>query len=166
MMEYANSRHCYNNWMVRRLVHKMVPGTELTRDDLDLAKEILRRKALVLFTDDIPGAAERVRQYFLWSDEALGLNAESKNCLETHIYAAEPMNANPHPPLDSASPEWKAIREKNLLDIELVSYARDLYPQQGEMIRRILRGGHYGTVPPPPPQQQQGAAAPAAPQPQ
>ena len=129
LAEFATSRYCYNNWVTRRLVHKMTG--ELVAEDLEAAKDVLRKKILVLLTNDIPGAADRVRRYFGW--DSLDLTVEQENCLQTHIYD-EPMNANPHPPLDSNSAEWDAIRSRNLYDIELMSLAQELYEQQGKML--------------------------------
>jgi len=131
IMEFVNSPMCYDNWVVRRLIHKMPYNMEITDDDLALAKEIVKRKMLVLLTDDMEGSVERMRQYFGWDEDEL--TDEQKGCI--HRYAVEePRNANPHEELDPESEEYRAIRDKNLADIELYEYARQLFQEQGEMI--------------------------------
>ena len=135
-MEFVNSPMCYDNWVVRRLIHKMPYNLEITEEDLALAKEIVKRKMLVLLTDDMEGSVERMRQYFGWDEEVL--TDEQRDCI--HRYAVEePRNANPHEELDPDSEEYQAIRNKNLADIELYEYVQQLYQEQGEMIAASKR---------------------------
>lgn len=136
IMEFVNSPMCYDNWVVRRLIHKMPYNMEITEEDLALAKEIVKRKMLVLLTDDMEGSVERMRQYFGWDEEVL--TDEQMDCI--HRYAVEePRNANPHETLDPDSDEYQAIRNKNLADIELYEYVQQLYQEQGEMIAASKR---------------------------
>ena len=136
IMEFVNSPMCYDNWVVRRLIHKMPYNMEITEEDLALAKEIVKRKMLVLLTDDMEGSVERMRQYFGWDEEVL--TDEQMGCI--HRYAVEePRNANPHEELDPDSEEYQAIRNKNLADIELYEYVQQLYQEQGEMIAASKR---------------------------
>lgn len=129
IIEYTESRHCYDNWMTRRLIHKMNPGFKLTQGDLRLAKEILRQKALVLLTSGMDQSAFRMAQYFGWD-----MSGDQRWCIEKYSHR-EPVNQNPHPLPSKDSPEWAAIRDKNLLDVDLYRYALSLYhDQQGKFL--------------------------------
>eukprot|EP00549_Striatella_unipunctata_P008619 CAMPEP_0118723754 /NCGR_PEP_ID=MMETSP0800-20121206/32178_1 /TAXON_ID=210618 ORGANISM="Striatella unipunctata, Strain CCMP2910" /NCGR_SAMPLE_ID=MMETSP0800 /ASSEMBLY_ACC=CAM_ASM_000638 /LENGTH=243 /DNA_ID=CAMNT_0006632213 /DNA_START=79 /DNA_END=808 /DNA_ORIENTATION=- len=127
MLEYADTVYCYNNWVTRRLVNKMSYAEELTEQDLFNAKVILEKKALVLFTDSMLESAGRLAAYFGWAEL---LNADNWNCI--HKFAIEqPINTNPHPLPAKDSPEYKAIEQRNLYDVELYAFAKKLYQLQG-----------------------------------
>lgn len=130
LLEYADSKLCYNNWVTRRLVNKM-EGV-LTVDDLKIAKEILRRKTLVLLLEDMDGAVERLRSFFGWNTEPL--DQEQQNCLKDFTHD-NPINVNNNKGnVLAGGPEWKAIKEKNLMDIELFFYAKELYQLQEQVV--------------------------------
>ena len=121
LIEFAQSRFCHDNWITRRLIHKMNPLLTITPGDLRLAKEILRQKALILLLSDLEQSSYRMVQYFGW-----GMTSNQHGC--GHRYSnVEVINNNPHPMPSKDSPEWAAIREKNLMDIELYRYASELY---------------------------------------
>jgi hypothetical protein len=129
LVEYSLSHHCYDNWMTRRVVHKMDPQLQVTEGDLRVAKEILRQKALLLLTSNMDQSAFRMNQYFGWS-----LTGDQRFCIEQYSHR-EHVNKNPHPVPSKDSPEWAAIRDKNLLDVELYRYALTLYhDQQGPFL--------------------------------
>ena len=132
--EYTSSKYCDSNWVTRRLVNKM--QGELNEDDLILAKEILRRKALILLMDDLVESMERLRIYFDWHREVL--NDEQVFCVNKFTQT-DPMNVN-HEKIhvEPNSLEWNTIRDKNLMDIELMKFAKQLYAEQGEVIQRNL----------------------------
>jgi hypothetical protein len=129
LVEYSLSHHCYDNWMTRRLIHEMDPQYKVTEGDLRLAKEILRQKALLLLTSNMDQSAFRMNQYFGWST-----TGDQRFCIEQYSHR-EHVNKNPHPVPSKDSPEWAAIRDKNLLDVELYRYALSLYhDQQGPFL--------------------------------
>ena len=139
LLEFANSELCYENWITRRLVDKM--EGDLTREDGELAKKVLQRKTLVLFAEDMAGSLQRIREFFRWDDASLilrgePLNEERQNCLTTHLFE-KPMNTNTHTLLEPGTAEWEAIKAKNMFDLELVAYARELYKEQGSMMERF-----------------------------
>jgi len=128
MAEFADSSYCYDNWITRRLVHKMKPHETLTYEDLAVAKEILRQKALILLTKDMSQAAKRLARYFGW-------NYDDRQGQCVNKYAVEqPVNSNPHPLPPQDSPDWKAMEQKNLFDLELYAYADQLYQEQGALL--------------------------------
>mmetsp|Transcript_3861 Transcript_3861/g.6592 ORF Transcript_3861/g.6592 Transcript_3861/m.6592 type:complete len:262 (-) Transcript_3861:158-943(-) len=130
MTEFAQSRYCYGNWVTRRLVHKMRPDEELTRQDLAIAKEILRQKALILLTTDLAQGAHRLVRYFGWP-----MIGHMEQACVNKFAVEEPVNVNPHPPLPPPeSEDYQAIRARNLLDVELYEYALRLYEAQGALL--------------------------------
>jgi len=129
-IEYAQSNLCYNNWITRRLVNKM--EGDLTSEDLEFAKEILKHKTLILLLEDMQGAVERLRYFFRWNIEPL--NDEQQHCLKQFTYE-KPINVNAQKgEVKIGGKEWEVIKLKNLMDLALMDYARELYKVQGQMI--------------------------------
>jgi len=130
LLEYADSGLCYNNWVTRRLVNKM-QGI-LTDGDLEVAKGILKRKTLVLLLDDMDGSIKRMRSFFGWNTESL--DPEQQNCLNEFTHD-NPLNVNINKGnVLAGSQEWEAVKEKNLMDLELYIYAKELYQLQEQMV--------------------------------
>jgi len=136
IQEYATSKFSFGNWIVRRLVHKMDPRYEVTRADLSLAKEVLRQKALILLTDRMEDAGIRMMQYFGWPFSGYQRWCINKFAVE------EPINQNPHPIPARDSPEWAALRDQNILDVELYDYAVELYNLQGNFLTSLFGEFH------------------------
>ena len=134
MLEFADSRYNYNNWVTRRLVHKMRPDQEITEQDLSVAKEILRQKALILLTRNLTEGVQRLVQYFGWSVTPYQQSCVNKFAVE------EPVNSNPHPVPSPDSEGYQAIRAHNLFDVRLYEYAQELYEAQGKFLQQ--RQGH------------------------
>mmetsp|Transcript_6181 Transcript_6181/g.9062 ORF Transcript_6181/g.9062 Transcript_6181/m.9062 type:complete len:358 (-) Transcript_6181:237-1310(-) len=66
LVDYAKSSSIENNWLTRFLVNK--PGGALTKKDLILAKELLKRKCLVGLYDDMEVSLAKFDRYFGWTD--------------------------------------------------------------------------------------------------
>jgi Sulfotransferase family len=121
MLEYANSRYYFDNWVTRRLIHKMNPLESITDADLRLAKEIVKQKAFILLTELFEPSIYRMFQYFGW-----GLTAKNHWCGIKYA-KVDPINQNPHPVPEIRSPEWLAFRYRNFIDFQLYQYTADLY---------------------------------------
>jgi hypothetical protein len=132
MLEFTESRYCYDNWITRRLVNKMEPGLDLTPEDLAIAKEILRQKALILLTNDMTQSSVRLVKYFGWP------TSEYQQWCMNKFAVEEPINTNPHPVPDRNSREWQAIREKNIFDVQLYDYALQLFEAQSALIMQMV----------------------------
>lgn len=126
--DYAISEFAEDNWMVRFLTNKMTQM--LTQDDLNVAKEILRRKVIVGLVLDVRGAVERYFSYFGWDYNTL--NPEQQNCLNK--YLATGSNQNAHDIVEEGTMGWRILRANNLLDLELYDYVLQLYEEQGKML--------------------------------
>jgi hypothetical protein len=109
----------------------MEPGSDLIPEDLAIAKEILRQKALILLTNDMAQSSVRLVKYFNWPTSEYQLWCMNKFAVE------EPINTNPHPVLDRNSIEWRALERKNSFDVELYDYALQLFEAQGTLILQM-----------------------------
>ena len=64
LTEYAESTHIENNWMVRYLANQM--EGELCKDQLKVAKEVLRRNFFIGLVDEFEESMEQFTNYFNW----------------------------------------------------------------------------------------------------
>jgi len=138
LMEYAeSSQHCIDNWMTRRLVDKMNTYIHptITKDDVQLAKELLREKAFILLLDRFDESIHRLAEYFHWNGNSTTSNNEQEQCV-ANFTKYNPVNQNPHPLLSKESEEWNAIQNQFLYDIELYDYAVKLYNYQGIYLKQ------------------------------
>ena len=126
--DYAISEFAENNWMVRFLTNKM--GGMITKGDLAVAKEVLRRKVLIGLVLDVRGAAERYMNYFGWNFHSF--TPEQQQCMNREFSAGS--NKNHHQKVEEGSMAWRILRSNNLLDLELYDYALQLYYEQGKML--------------------------------
>ncbi|KAL3798630.1 hypothetical protein ACHAW5_001274 [Stephanodiscus triporus] len=131
--DYARSVHCESNWMVRTLRDKMTGPIE--PEDVEIAMEILRRKCLVGLMEDMEGSVARFHSYFRFRTpyvDALGCS--------TRNFATkggnEGQNRHAHPTLDPNSETYGILEQKNQLDVRLYNYAKELYAEQGEWMKR------------------------------
>ena len=117
------------NYLVRSIVHK--PTGEVTRHDLAVAKEVLRRKALIGLLDDKEISLRRFKKYFGWTK--LHPHQPHRDALECETKLLEYgwVNNNRHPYVDEDSETYRLLVEKNSLDIELYEYAKFLFEEQG-----------------------------------
>ena len=124
--DYANSHGGEKNWMVRMLVNKENGGT-LDRSDLDIAKEVLRRKFVVGLMSDMAESLERFDRYFGWYDPS---NAEAMQCKDELTSKKGAVNSNQHASVEEGSPAWEGLARHNELDLELYDYVLELWEAQ------------------------------------
>ncbi len=126
--DYAISEFAEDNWMVRFLTNKM---TEMvTRDDLEVAKEILRRKVIVGLVIDVRGAVQRFLRYLDWNYN--DLTPEQQQCVNGYLFSGS--NKNAHEMVEEGGMGWRILKANNLLDLELYDYVLQLYEEQGKML--------------------------------
>ena len=155
--EFANSEHIVDNWMTRTLVNKGSSGSSSTAtndflsiDDLDIAKEILRRKAIIGLHSHLLQAIRHFARYFGWdSNESKNDNSGGamttpnddriQTCLEKAVSDGmdkDIMQKNrSEDDIDLVEEEegshtWHTIMKKNQFDYKLYVYAQDLYTYQ------------------------------------
>jgi len=120
--QYAESNWVENNYLTRILVNK--PGGALTREDVDLAKEILRRKALIGLFDRMFESMFRFERYFGWR-----MNTEKRTCQQRLM--EQGMSRYEYTQLQMGSDAWILLLRQNKFDMEVYNYAVTLFDYQG-----------------------------------
>jgi len=121
--DYAISEFAENNWMTRFLSNKM--SGVLSRNDVEIAKEILRRKVLIGLVIDVEGSVTRFNKYFGWDKTA---TSEQQRCANQILKSGS--NKNVHKLVEEGGMAWRILRANNLFDLELYEYALQLYEEQ------------------------------------
>lgn len=116
-----------NNWMTRFLTNELTKG-ELTEEDLNIAKEVLRQKCLVGLLDSKGETFERFQKYFGWRPK----NGSEEECVAKKLEWAWPMKHR-HPTVEEESDAYRLIRAQNMFDLQLYEYAKELFEQQGQL---------------------------------
>jgi len=114
--------------MTRFLTNQLTKG-ELTENDLNMAKEVLRQKCLVGLLEKKGETFERIQQYFGWRQK----NEEGQDCFEKKLNRKWPMK-HQHPTVENGSRAWQLIHAANKFDLRLYNFARELFSQQGEQL--------------------------------
>lgn len=127
--EYAKTSYAENNWMVRSLIGKM--EGYLTMLDLELAKEVLRRKTLIGLMEEKHLSMKRFEQYFGWNMKAKLPGIDE--CEDKYLTWGW-SNKHKHPPLEEGSEAYELLYKKNYLDVLLYEYAKVLFKQQGVVL--------------------------------
>lgn len=117
LVEYAARPDTPHDWMVRWLTGKN--HEELTPADLDFAKALLRRKFFVMLTDDMPTSIDRLVRYMGWDD----VTSEMKKCARDAASKEMGKNGHEHRRIAPGTEEYRALRDINLMDVELYDYA-------------------------------------------
>lgn len=122
--EYFKSGLAENNWMTRFLINELTKG-ELTKQDVNLAKEILRRKCLIGILNEKGESFARFERYFgfpVKSDTA-------KECHEKKLQWAWP-SKHRHAEVEEGTAVWDLIMSHNQWDMELYEYVQILFQEQ------------------------------------
>ncbi|KAL7538202.1 hypothetical protein ACHAWF_006016 [Thalassiosira exigua] len=134
--DYAQGNGIENNWMCRFLADRMTG--ELTKDDLEHAKAVLKDKFLVGFLDDLDESVHRMMKYHGWKyadDETDRMKQE--DCVRDLATSDEGgggggPNANPHeyeiPKRGSQA--HALISWQTQFDAKLYAYAREIFDRQ------------------------------------
>ncbi|KAL7493931.1 hypothetical protein ACHAWT_002731 [Skeletonema menzelii] len=120
--DYAKSELIENNWMVRILSESMSGPIDM--DNLDIAKEVLKRKFLVGLLDNKRGSFARFDHYFKWKESpkyASEFGCRKQLMDEKYV---------PKHPVRKGSETWNLLMEQNRFDIHLYDYAKELFVQQ------------------------------------
>jgi hypothetical protein len=113
-----------NNWMTRFLSNQLTKGS-LDKGDLDLAKEVLRRKCLVGILKEKGESFSRFERYFGWQFVSNG----DEECHEKKLEWAWPLKHR-HEEVEEGTELWELIVMQNKFDIQLYEYAEYLFHEQ------------------------------------
>jgi hypothetical protein len=123
-----------------------LPSAPLAQVDLDVAKEILRRKCIVGLLGEKGESMKRFEKFFGWDAgasrdyiDATELhaapgasrwkNAKDEECRDRLLYWGW-INKNKHPTVEEGSGVYRLLESRNRYDIELYMYARQLFEEQ------------------------------------
>lgn len=134
LLDYAAMPDTSNNWMTRWLTGKNAEP-HLTRDDLAFAKELLRRKFLILLTEEMTVSTQRLMHYLGWELDEADMD-DAQECLLAATDKKGGHNKNNHQLIEKDSAEYDALRQINNLDIELYEYAKELFVEQWSVLNR------------------------------
>ena len=149
LTDWINSPSYITDYMVRTLVGKVGTAVPLTPDDLDVAKEILRRKCVIGLLEEKGESMKRFEKFFGWNadvhrdslflledeDTAHAMQAErwknvkDEECRDRLLHWNW-LNKNKHPAVEEGSLAYNLLESKNRYDIELYLYARQLFDEQ------------------------------------
>ncbi|KAL9178516.1 hypothetical protein ACHAXT_001854 [Thalassiosira profunda] len=129
--DYAQGNGIENNWMCRFLANRMTG--ELTKDDLEQAKEILKEKFLVGFLDDLEESVQRIMKFNGWkfsSDDTDKMREE--DCIKdlTSEVGGSNVNPNEYEIPKRGSQAHALISWQTQFDAKLYSYAKELFDRQ------------------------------------
>lgn len=126
--EYAKGQGIENNWMTRYLSGQM--EGELTKEKLEQAKVVLRRKFLIGFVDDFQESIYRVLNYNGWeysAEETEALNQQI--CLESVAKVGSNQNDDYQMP-KRGSQAHALLSWQTQYDMKLYEYAKELFDKQ------------------------------------
>jgi len=138
--EWASRDRGDNNWMVRKLVGKP-HSTELTIEDLDDAKEIIRTKFVVGLMDKFEDSVHRFN-ILLGIDEG---DSKNRDCIneftsnggdtnslrnEDTIVKKNEWNSYAHPEALRGSPAWVSLAKIHMYDQLLYRFIMELFADQ------------------------------------
>jgi len=131
--DYFRGGIAENNWMTRFLTGELIKG-ELDEYDLDLAKEILRRKCLVGLLKEKGESFARVETYFGWH-----LKSEAdRECHEKKLDWLWPLKHR-HEDVQEGTELWDLIMRQNVYDVQLYEYAQLLFKEQAQFFQSDIR---------------------------
>jgi len=132
LTEYAASDKVVENMIVRSLVEK--PATiDVTKDDVDYAKEILRRKFMVGILDWVDMSFARYEKFVGWWDTYNVFTDPAMNaCHYTKINNGDQIGNHPKWHIGDNPHTWLTIR--NWADTELYAYAKHLFAMQAKLV--------------------------------
>jgi len=122
ILEYAQRDLTPTNWVTRSLVGSL-ETLEVTHKDLQLAKEIVKEKMLVLIFEDIDESINRLLEYFGWE-----ASEEDRECVFEDVHRM--YNHMHYPALSATDEAWELIAKRNEYDIHLYHYAKSIYSEQ------------------------------------
>lgn len=127
--DYAQGNGIENNWMTRFLANRMTG--ELTKEDLEQAKVILKEKFLIGFLDDLEESVYRIIKYNGWKyalDETEKMKQE--DCIADLTKVGSNINAEGYEIPKRGTQAYALIIWQTQFDSKLFDYARQLFDDQ------------------------------------
>ena len=131
LQSYARSQYVENNWMVRNLTGRL--KGELTTDDLEFAKDILRRKFIIGLFDKKGDSLERFESFFGISYAKEKVDDKMKKCTDEILKQRQSKDSTKLKQAEKKS-TIHSLEWQNKLDMELYEFSKELYQKQGDSI--------------------------------
>ncbi len=145
LLEYANSPLVEANFVMRSLLNKFTE--KLSPDDLEVAKEILRRKIIVGIVNDFGdslAAFEAIMNlepnwhvYTEHEDIAEGRRSFISSCIQG-LKKGKGSNKHTHKEVHTSSEEYKILEKKNAWDVELWRHIQEIYHEQKAILQPMI----------------------------
>jgi hypothetical protein len=127
--DFAVSDYVDDNVLVRYLVG-ITNTTDVTPDQLQNAKDILREKVIVGIQEWFEASVVRFEQYFGWWEKYNVTTDPTVNECHSDEVAAMPT----YPSIISGGDTWQTLSVRNWADLELYAYAKRLFTLQNALI--------------------------------
>lgn len=127
--DYAQGNGIENNWMTRFLTNRMTG--ELTKEDMEQAKVILKEKFLIGLLDDLDESMYRIMKYNDWkfsTDETEKMKQE--DCIRDLSTVGSAINPDPYEIPTRGTQAYALIMWQTQFDTKLFDYAKQLFEEQ------------------------------------
>lgn len=127
--DYAQGNGIENNWMTRFLTNRMTG--ELTKDDMEQAKQILKEKFLIGLLEDLDETVYRIMKYNEWkydADETAKMKQE--DCIRDLTTVGSAINPDPYEIPTRGTQAYALITWQTQFDTKLFEYAKQLFDEQ------------------------------------
>jgi len=133
LTEFVSSPYMDKDWFTRFLVNKR--QVQLNLGDLQLAKEIIRRKCVVGIHEDIETSMKHFETYFSWETNGKAFDMCTSAIIENERMRAKDTYARIGM-IKEGDPVYETIVHLNLFDMQLYWYAYDLFEEQKKWLKR------------------------------
>ncbi len=134
--DFATGDKMVENEIVRTL-NDIGDEVTVTADHVEVAKEILRRKFLVLVYESFDKSVTRMEKYFEWWDwRNVGSDSSVSHCHQTFFLSSTHGQIENHPKTSNVDNVYKTIMSRNWADFELYQYAKTLFDSQADLVQR------------------------------
>mmetsp|Transcript_6485 Transcript_6485/g.10147 ORF Transcript_6485/g.10147 Transcript_6485/m.10147 type:complete len:660 (+) Transcript_6485:44-2023(+) len=127
--DYAQGNGIENNWMTRFMTNRMTG--ELTKEDMEQAKQILKEKFLIGLLDDLDETVYRIMKYNEWkfsTDETEKMKQE--DCIRDLTTVGSAINPDPYEIPTRGTQAYALITWQTQFDTKLFEYAKQLFDEQ------------------------------------
>ena len=134
LIDYVQSDMITDNLITRYLINDF-NSPNITSTDIEVAKDIIRRKIVVGIMEWLESSITRVEKYYGWFGKTMK-SPKTSICHYRQIYK-EAAHLLLH-----ATPEWNSyvtqiVAERNSADMEVYEYARDIFLQQAALVKEV-----------------------------
>ena len=132
LYEFSLSDKYVENFEVKS-INGITDDTPVTVEHVDIAKEVLRQKMLVLIFEWYDVSVVRLEKYFGWWDE-IGVwdNYTINNCHFDFVEYSD--HIGDHPMVPTKEDTLENIMVRNWADVELYHYAKNLFAEQAKLL--------------------------------